>query len=550
MRRAAHVPPLALAVLALAVLVLALTACDGERTPSHIAFDLVPAESGFRFRHELPGGTLDNLPKSAMGGVGVFDADGDGLLDVYCVNGGWNDAIAGSGRRPAQVPTSRLFRNLGGWRFEDVTERAGVGFAGAGMGICIGDVDNDGDVDFFVPAYGRTALYLGRGDGTFEDASARSGIAAGMHAGACFLDYDRDGLLDLFAAQYVDPRGADPSVVTTNQEGDFPGPGAYRGQPARLYRGRGDGTFEDVTSKAGVGTPGKGMGALATDVDGDGWIDIVVANDTEANHVWLNKGDGTFRDAAATLGMAFGLDAEPRGSMGVSAADLDRDGRLDYLVPDTRGGAVYAGRERWYTDRARDWGLAAGSHAQTGWADVPFDADNDGWIDVYKVHGDVRTLYTQPSFLLRNDAGRFARVDVGPEGRAAAAEVDLAGRSAVAGDLDGDGLQDLVVMGLNSHAVMLRNRSTGAGNWVRLRLVGTKSNRMALGARVSGRCSDLPLVGEVSGSTSYISAGDVRLHFGLGADDEMADVVVRWPAGAEQRLGDLDAGREHVIREP
>ena len=219
MRRAAHVPPLALAVLALAVLVLALTASDGERTPSHIAFDLVPAESGFRFRHELPGGTLDNLPKSAMGGVGVFDADGDGLLDVYCVNGGWNDAIAGSGRRPAQVPTSRLFRNLGGWRFEDVTERAGVGFAGAGMGICIGDVDNDGDVDFFVPAYGRTALYLGRGDGTFEDASARSGIAARQPARAGLLHYPPPRLHAHIPAPEVVPRRGGPSWASLGSSG-------------------------------------------------------------------------------------------------------------------------------------------------------------------------------------------------------------------------------------------------------------------------------------------------------------------------------------------
>jgi hypothetical protein len=547
----------AAATLAAAALV---ASCGRGVEAGSFRFEAVPAEkSGLAFVHEIPGGVLDDIVKSAMGGVALIDYDGDGRVDVFLTYGARYDPAADGPPKPLGTPTCRLFRNLGGMKFEDVTEKAGVAFKGMALGACVGDFDGDGRPDIFVSACGRPALYRNKGDGTFEDVAEKAGLEPGLYAGATFLDYDRDGVLDLFASQYVDLADVDASL---NHPGDFAPPSAYQPKPARLWHGRGDGTFEDVTYKAGVGTGGKGMGVLATDVDGDGWIDVVVANDTMPNFVWRNQGDGTFADAAARLGMAFGGDGEPRASMGVTAADLDGDGRLDYLIPDTRGGAVYVASGAYFTDRAVDWGFKAMTFGFIGWTDVAFDAENDGRLDVWKVHGDLRRAAKadgQWTKLVSN------RGPTGPKGAmhfeydpatewgdgdpAQGAEVELTGRGAVAADFDDDGREDLLVVDLAGAARLFRNVTEKPGHWVRLRLVGKGQNTMALGARLTARAGDLKVVREVSGSTGYISAPDVRLHVGLGSATSLDDVVVRWPDGKEQCFGSLAADRDHVITE-
>jgi hypothetical protein len=540
-----------------AALLVVLAACGHGVEPGSFRFAEVPPEtSGLTFVHELPGGVLDNTVKSAMGGVALIDYDGDGKVDVFCTNCGWDERVGPRDAKPAKVPTCRLYRNLGGMRFEDVTEKAGVAFAGAAFGACVGDFDGDGRPDLFVSAYGRPALYRNEGDGTFKDVAEKAGLEPGLYAGATFLDYDRDGVLDLFASQYVDPKDIDPAL---NRPGDFAPPSAYEAKPARLWHGRGDGTFEDVTFKAGIGSSGKGMGVVATDVDGDGWIDIVVANDTMPNFVWRNQGDGTFADAAARLGLAFGADGEPRASMGVTACDLDGDGRLDYLVPDTHGGAVDVASGKFFTDRSLDWGFKKMTFGFIGWTDVALDAENDGRIDVWKVHGDLRHCEKgdgQWSKLVSN------RGPIGPKGAmhfeynppvgdpAECAEAEITGRGAVAADFDDDGREDLLVIDLKGPARLFRNVTDKPGHWVRIRLEGRIRNTMALGARVTGRAGDLNVVREVCGSTGYISAPDVRLHIGLGDAKSLDDVVVRWPTGKEQKIGSLAADRDHVIREP
>jgi len=502
----------------------------------------VDADSGFRFRHELPGGRMNTLPKAAMGGFAVLDYDGDGRQDLYMVNGGWHADFAHA-KRPAKPAPNRLFRNLGGFRFEDVTLAAGVGDTGFGLGACVGDVDGDGLPDLFVSNYGGSVLYRNAGDGTFEDWTARSGIAPGLHAGAAFLDYDRDGDLDLFVGQYIDPRQVHTGMSIHRSAAAFPPPAAFLPQAGALYRNDGTGVFEDMTIEAGVGQPGKAMSVLATDIDDDGWIDVVVANDTVANFVWRNRGDGTFEDIAAVTGLAYGLNGNARASMGVDTADVDGDGRLDFLIPDTEGGCAYVARKTWFTDRAADLGLVAFSRSWVGWVDVPFDLDNGGDIDLYMVHGDLRSLDPQESFpvVAENDGG-FLRTALGGTLQACA-------RGAVATDLDDDGRLDLVVLALEDKAAIFANVTKDAGRWVRLRLRGTTSNRLGLGARVVGRVGDRTVVGEVQGSTGYISAGDLRVHFGLGGESAIRDVQVRWPTGEVQEFGDLAADKEHELVE-
>ena len=539
--RAAAVATVVAGVLATA------TAC-GPRAPAKIGFVPVPASSGLRFRHELPCGKLDTLPKSAMGGVAVTDLDGDGLPDVFCVHGGWSEKYAGC-ERPAKTAHHRLFRNLGGMKFEDVTERAGVGFDGFGMGVCVGDIEGDGRPDLFVAQYGASLLLRNRGDGTFEDVAAKAGIAPGFGAGAAFLDYDRDGDLDLFVGQYVDTDQVELGGMGHQAMGDtFPGPAAYQAQPSRLYRNRGDGTFEDVSIPAGIAKPGKAMGVVATDIDGDGWIDVLVANDAMRNFVWRNAGNGTFTDIGATTGLAFGANAEDRASMGVTVADLDGDGRRDVLMPDTAGGAAYRALDHGFGERASEWGLPAMSRGYVGWADVGFDADNDGRTDLYRVHGDLRTLQPQPCFVARNfDGEHFERLEAVVGGPESVGEIQAAGRAAVAADLDADGREDLVVSVLDGTMRVFRNVTEDGGNWVAVRVAGKAPNPLAIGTIVRGRAGKRALVREVTGSTGYISAGDLKLHFGLGDAGSLDDVVIRWPDGTEQRAGDLAAGREHVI---
>ncbi len=527
---------------ALAALLLVGTAAACTRPDPVPRLQRADGDSGFRFRHELPGGRMDTLPKAAMGGFAVLDYDGDGRQDLYMVNGGWHPDFARA-ERPEKPAPNRLFRNLGGFRFEDVTIAAGVGDTGFGLGACVGDADGDGLPDLFVSNYGGSVLYRNAGDGTFEDWSARSGIAPGLHAGAAFVDYDRDGDLDLYVGQYVDPRQMHTDMRIHASAAAFPPPAAFLPQTGSLYRNDGNGVFEDVTLEAGVGKAGKAMSVVATDVDDDGWIDVFVANDTEPNFVWRNKGDGTFEDVAPVTGLAYGLSGSARASMGVDTADIDGDGRLDFLIPDTEGGCAYLARKTWFTDRAADLGLLALSRQWVGWADVPFDIDNDGDLDLYKAHGDLRSLDPQESFAVvaENDGG-FVRAGVGGALQACA-------RGAVATDLDDDGRLDVVVLALSDKAAIFANVTRDAGRWVRLRLRGTRSNRLALGARVTGRVGERTVVRDVQGSVGYISAGDLRVHFGLGGESEIRDVRVRWPTGEVQEFGDLAADEEHELVE-
>lgn len=519
------------------------TACTEAEGPTRVRLSEVGSDSGFRFRHELPGRRLDSLAKAAMGGFALIDHDGDGDADIYMVNGGWHPEY-GRSAEPPEIAKNRLFRNDGDFRFTDVTETAGVGDTGFGMGAVAADYDGDGDQDLFVCNFGGSVLYRNEGGGRFTDVTEQAGIPSGFHMAATFLDYDRDGILDLFVAQYIDPDGVAQGMrVHTDSRRVLP-PGAYRPQPDLLLRGTEDGRFEDVTSKAGLDRPGRGMSVVATDFDDDGWIDLLVANDGMENFAWRNRGDGTFTDAAAAIGLAFGLNGRGRASMGITAADLDGDGGIDYLVPDSQGGMAYAKRDDFFRDRSESWGLSQHALGSIGWADVALDADLDGRVDVYKTHGGFNDLLEQRSRLLMNlGAGKFQAASGGT------GMVDAVARGGVSADFDLDGRPDLLLLALEGEARLLRNRSTGVGNWVRLRLVGAGRNTYALGARVEVTAGGRVHVQELSASTGYASGGEQTLHFGLGAEDGIETVRVRWPSGAESTFGPFDAGETHELRE-
>ena len=345
-----------------------------------------PETSGFSFRHELPNGTLDNTIKAALGGVALIDYDDDGKIDVFCANGGWNDALAGANAvKPEKVATCRLYRNLGGLKFEDVTEKAGVGFAGFAVGACVGDFDGDGLPDLFVSAYGMPALYRNRGDGTFEDVAAKVGIRPGFYAGATFLDYDprrrRRPLRVAVRRSVRDPREKKtaPAISLRRRR--------TRRSPRVSTAAAATARSEDVTGARTSPPPGKGMGVLATDVDGDGWIDGVRR---ERRHGELRLAQSgrrhVRRRGESRFSLAFGSDGDMRRRWGVTAADLDGDGRLDYLVPDTQGGSVYvaSGVAEDVLPRPRDRLGVQSTHEQVGWADVAFDADCDRRLDVWR----------------------------------------------------------------------------------------------------------------------------------------------------------------------
>ena len=514
-----------------------------------VTFTDVTRATGITFAH-VSSPDKQYILESMSGGVALFDFDRDGHVDVYLVNA---PTVATAG--DPHAARSELWRNRGDGTFVDVTERAGVGHPGWGMGVAVGDYDNDGWEDLYVTCFGPNRLYRNNGDGTFSDVTARAGVGdPRWSAGAAFGDYDGDGRLDLFVANYVDLRlDALPEFGKGKycQFHGLPvqcGPRGLPGAGDSLYRNNGDGTFAEVSAKAGVADPAGrfGMGVAWSDFNADGRPDLFVANDVGPNYLYRNNGDGTFTELGLQSGTALSEDGKEQASMGVAIGDYDHSGGSSIFVTNFSDeyNALYRHQKDFlFTDASYASLTAQASIPYVGWGTNFFDYDNDGWLDLLVVNGHVypqverakrATSYRQRKLLYRNNRdGTFAET-------AAAAGTALlepaVSRGSATGDLDNDGDVDIVVNNLDGAATVLRNEDGRRRNFLVVDLRGTHANRSAIGARITVRAGDLVQTAERRSGSSYLSQDDSRLHFGLDARKQVDSIAVRWPNGTVQQF--------------
>jgi hypothetical protein len=492
-------------------------------------------------------------------GCAVLDFDGDGRPDLYFPNG----TPLAEGPKPASPSLPALYQNNGGGHFTDVTRGSGLDRPFYGMGCAVGDYDNDGRPDLYVTAaLGPSRLFRNRGGGRFEDVTARAGVGNNGEwgTGCAWLDYDRDGDLDLFVANYVHYRSLKDDVPCRMGADirTYCLPLAYEPIACRLYRNDG-GRFRDVASAAGIASHlGKSLGVRVEDVDRDGWPDVLVANDTEPNWLFRNLRNGTFAESASEIGVAVGEGGTARGGMGVDTADPGNEGLLAAAVTHFSGEALGLYREQKggvFTDQADAAGVAAPTRALVGFGVLFLDADNDGWQDLFALNGHVydniqrfdatQTYAQRPLLFLNQRNGTFAA----GSGIGAPFDRRIVGRGAARADLDGDGRLDLVVTTNNGPAALWMNRTAASGHWLAVRLQGRRSNRDGIGAIVRLTAGGVTQRRFVSGSGSYLSVSDLLAHFGLGAARRVDRLEVIWPSGARETRQNVPADRVLTVRE-
>lgn len=510
------------------------------------------AESGLRFK--LVSGTADKpyILESMTGGVAFLDYDDDGWIDIYLVNGGILEAPGGGAPRPHD----RLYRNNGDGTFSDVTSNAGLGDSSWGMGVAVADVDNNGYDDIYVTNYGPNHLFLNRGDGTFRNADTSEVEGGEWSSSASFGDYDADGDVDLYVTNYLefDPRELPEDSQLCRYRGIRVqcGPRGMVPTADRLYENLGDERFRDVTAESGIGSvpASYGLGVVWTDYDDDGNQDIYVANDSTANYLFQNNGDGTFSETALLAGIALSADGKEQAGMGVDFGDFDNDSRMDLVVTnfsDDYNTLYHNVGDALFRDVSSKAGVAEPTWSKLSWGVRFVDFDLDGHLDIVIADGhvypevdrhDFGIRYRQPNSAFRNlGDGTFQEAEVpqGPMG-------PHSSRGLAAGDTDNDGRVDLLIANLDAPPTVLRG-TAATGNWLLLDLRGTTSNRSAIGARATIVAGDLRQVREVRSGGSYQSHSDLRLHFGLG-EHESADIVtIRWPSGSEQTLTGVQANQ-------
>lgn len=515
--------------------------------PPEFPFEQIPASlSGISWHHSSGKSPEKYLPETTGAGCAFLDYDNDGWMDIYLVNSGQCDFFT-----PDPPLRNALYHNNRDGSFTDVTQHAGVAAGGFGQGVAVGDYDRDGFPDIYVTQYGRSILFHNNGDGTFSDVTEKAGVAApGWASSAVWFDYNNDGLLDLFVCQFVDfsKEKNKPCGVHDDGKRHYCIPQIYQPMPNWLFRNNGDGTFTNVSKTSGIASRlGKAWGVVATDTNNDGWMDLFVSNDTAANFLFINNGQGKFTESGTESGVAYSANGKPRSGMGLDSADFDEDGWQDLFVAnlDREDFAIYRNnRDGTFDDLAVPTGIAKATRAMSGWGLKFFDYDNDGNLDLFLANGNPDDLiqalhgesaYEEPLMLFHGTGKSFENVSAqsGP-----LFATMMSSRGLAIGDFNNDGAVDVLISVNNGAPLLLRNNAGKQNHWLGIRLVGKKCNPDAVGARVSYQAGDLKRSRMKVGGGSYLSSHDPRMVLGLGNREKMEWLEVKWPqpSGAIQRF--------------
>jgi hypothetical protein len=516
-----------------------------------IQFEDATDKAGIDFTHSFGSRQLGSLLEGTGAGCVWFDYNNSGLESLYVVNGRPLDDSMHPypvKEKPATPPHNHLYRNDGNGHFTDVTEKAGLNPDMYAVAVTAADYDNDGNEDLLVTGYGRTILYHNDGNGHFTDVTAKAGIKVdGWAISSTWLDYDRDGCVDLFVGRYVK---FDPKYRAFYAADNYPGPLDYEGETNKVFHNNCDGTFTDVTDKSGIGAyVGRTMGVTAADFDNDGWDDIYVANDRTENFLFHNKHDGTFEEVGNDTGTAFGQNGESTSSMGPVFADLEGRGLLDLWVTDGHYNRLLENTGKMsFEDIGAETGVSQVNAQYVSWGTGIYDFDNDGLLDILIFHGGLIHLIPQEHTVFRGTGdGKFADVSLaaGP-----VLSERTTARGACFADYDNDGKVDAFVVNLGARGTLVHNISTNTGHWITIKLVGTKSNRDGIGARVEVLAAGDWHTAERVAASGYLSQDDGRLHFGLGAATTVDKLTIHWPSGREQTLEKLSVDQVITVREP
>jgi hypothetical protein len=540
----------------------------GATSVPDLQFTEITRTAGIDFKHENSATSNKYLLETMGGGVALLDYDNDGRLDVFFTNGAKIADPMASGQLPVKTERkfwNRLYHQNERGGFVDVTEKAGLSGVPQnfyGMGVAAGDYDNDGFEDLYVTGFGGNTLYRNNGAGTFVDVTRSAGVGAGgWSASAGFFDYDNDGRLDIFVTRYLDWNFQTNRYCGEHKPGyrAYCHPDLYNAVTDILYHNNGDGTFTDVSSKAGIANAnGKGLGVSFADYDQDGFVDVYVANDAVQSCLYHNNRNGTFAELGLPAGVGFNEDGKTFAGMGVDFADYDNDGRPDIVVTNLSNERYRLFRQNddgSFRDMTNLSGVGVATLTFAGWAARLFDYDNDGWKDIFVAQGHVmdtiektspNLTYLQPPLLLRNESGRFVRVFPGEIFRQ-----NWAGRGAAFGDIDNDGDVDVVVSNIGQSAFLIRNDGGNHRNWLGVRFAGTMSNRDGIGCRVKVvSTSGLTQYFAVNTAAGYLSASDKRLLVGLGDDSAARSIEIHWPSGVVQKFDNVKSGQTLTATEP